>query len=67
MMSKCVICGKEAVGMVQTVRESFHFIPMVYEFRCKKHLEDFDVKTINWTDIKDIGYDEDDEENHVVG
>jgi len=55
---KCSICGKEAIGMTQTVRESFHFIPMVYEFRCKNHLENFDVKTIDWADIKGIGYDE---------
>ncbi|GAG81061.1 unnamed protein product [marine sediment metagenome] len=57
MIGKCSICGEDAVGMTQTVRESFHFIPMVYEFRCKKHLEDYDVKTIPWTDIKGIGYD----------
>ena len=57
-MSKCGVCGKEAVGMIQTVRESFHFIPMVYEFRCKEHINDFNVKTIPWTEIKGIGYDE---------
>lgn len=55
---KCSMCKKEAVGMVQTARESFHYIPIVYEFRCKEHLNDFDIKTIPWSDIKGIGFHE---------
>ena len=51
MTMKCSKCGNEAIGMTIVAVENFHAVPIIYEFRCKRHIKDVRIERIYWTDV----------------